>query len=821
MMNREERKEYQGDVGRQRGREDRDRGRDKERSRQRRSRSRDRNRSMDREEYKREDLVRNSSSKNGSVKEPAADEPGEIGGGKEVLSLSVEESNKLRAKLGLKPLNVSNIVVEDEDEDGSKEGTLIPGDRDKTRHLPADHWGERDQQKKVREKLSTRQDKRKMDSKLSFVKGLGESDSEEDDPHAWIKKQKKKVKEKEEAEKRAKAMEELDQEFGVQDLVESELKTQAAQHYTAKDLKGIRVEHSAEAFTEDGAILTLQDGDILSDKFENVLVNVNIVDDERHKKSIQNIKDGKEGYQAYDQEEVDELTGEVTRKGLLYQYNEEIDGSKKDSFTLESSGEYSEELCKERELAKIRKKLRDQNAVSLEMPAPQLARDFYTDQEMADKMATFKKPKKKRKVRKKMLKADDLLAMSSESALLPANFGEKMKKRAARIGDDETSLTDGRLSELDHDDLPVVPDMSGVKVDHQEDPRIALKLAIARKLKKRLVKEDSVDRVVEEVRDRSNREGTETEMNQSMVGQNMDLILDQTQEFCRGLGDGGYYEKSGLNESVDKELMEFELSLETDNKYGERMRSAVEWSKMDDSVEDETVKEKTVKRGTWEEVEEIRVEEGKWKEGTRGPRHQRKGSENTNNLGGGKEVARPVILDSEALAKTGVGAALAMAKQKGYLESEEKKTSCMGLTDLKCKKYNIEDKSRDHEEDDRKRRGGGRERASGPTSSFTEKRNYKPEVTLEYVDDGGRGMSQKEAFRFLSHKFHGKGSGKLKIEKRFNKVEHEKLMEKMSSIDTPLQTLKKQQIKTKELATPYLILSGSKNNMGGHASLKK
>ena len=52
------------------------------------------------------------------------------------------------------------------------------------------------------------------------------------------------------------------------------------------------------------------------------------------------------------------------------------------------------------------------------MPAPQLARDFYTNEEMKEK-ASFKKVKKKKNkegVRKsKMLKADDLLAMSSEA----------------------------------------------------------------------------------------------------------------------------------------------------------------------------------------------------------------------------------------------------------------------------------------------------------------------------------------------------------------------------------------------------------------------
>ena len=47
---------------------------------------------------------------------------------------------------------------------------------------------------------------------------------------------------------------------------------------------------------------------------------------------------------------------------------------------------------------------------------------------------------------------------------------------------------------------------------------------------------------------------------------------------------------------------------------------------------------------------------------------------------------------------------------------------------------------------------------------------YKPNVKLEYVDDYGNPMSQKEAFRFLSHKFHGKGSGKMKTEKRNKKL---------------------------------------------------
>ena len=506
------------------------------------------------------------------------------------------------------------------------------------------------------------------------------------------------------------------------------------------------------------------------------------------------------------------MTGEVKRKELLYQYQEELEGAKKDSFTLEGEGEFSESVSRERELAKIRQKLRQNNAVSLEMPALKIATDFYTDTEML----AFKKPKKKKKVRKKMLKADDLLAMTQESSLLPAGFGEKQKKRAIRIVDDDQILPDGRLPnpDDDHDDLPVVPDLSGVRVDKDEDDSRAMR---ALKIARKLTKVKTVDNVAEEVL-RDSRENT-VEMSEEGDEKvdNMDLVIDQKQEFCRGLGEVGSYELSGLGETVDKELLDFEKSLES-----ERMRSAVEWSKMEER--EEKVKEKETtrsKRGTWEEVDEEVVEEGRWKEGAR--RQQRRGgSSSSTNTGGGKAPYRPAILEDEALAATGMGAALKMALQKGYLDTEEKKVKSTGLVHLKCKNYNIDDKSRDHEEDDRKRRGGGRDRGyQGPTSSFSEKKGYKPEVTLEYVDDTGRAMNAKEAFRFLSHKFHGKGSGKLKTEKRQRKVLEDKLMEKMSSTDTPLNTLTKLQNKTKELATPYLVLSGNKHSMGGHTSLKK
>nr|OQO09795.1 hypothetical protein B0A51_17925 [Rachicladosporium sp. CCFEE 5018] len=53
-------------------------------------------------------------------------------------------------------------------------------------------------------------------------------------------------------------------------------------------------------------------------------------------------------------------------------------------------------------------------------------------------------------------------------------------------------------------------------------------------------------------------------------------------------------------------------------------------------------------------------------------------------------------------------------------------------------------------------------------------KQYRPDVKLQYHDEFGRSMNQKEAFKHLSHQFHGKGSGKQKTEKRLKKVDDEK-----------------------------------------------
>lgn len=78
------------------------------------------------------------------------------------------------------------------------------------------------QREELREKLAAAKEKRLLNQKLGKIKTLGEDDPWLDDTAAWIERSRQLQKEKDLAEKRAKLLEEMDQEFGVSTLVEEE-----------------------------------------------------------------------------------------------------------------------------------------------------------------------------------------------------------------------------------------------------------------------------------------------------------------------------------------------------------------------------------------------------------------------------------------------------------------------------------------------------------------------------------------------------------------------------------------------------------------------
>lgn len=118
-----------------------------------------------------------------------------------VDSLSIEETNKLRAKLGLKPLDVGSSKSSSENGSKKKENEKIKDDWGEFYHKPAENLLDKAQQEKIKAKIADMKEKRVLANKLGKVRTLGESD-DEDNLEAWVDKNRKIEQAKKEAERR-------------------------------------------------------------------------------------------------------------------------------------------------------------------------------------------------------------------------------------------------------------------------------------------------------------------------------------------------------------------------------------------------------------------------------------------------------------------------------------------------------------------------------------------------------------------------------------------------------------------------------------------
>lgn len=626
--------------------------------------------------------------------------------------LSIEETNKLRAKLGLKPLEVGPSITEsandrndenEERDEATADLKKIKDDWGEFFHKPAGQFNEKSEVDKIREKLQAKRDKRKIEQKLAQFKTLGESDSD-DDPSKWVEKNRKIQEEKEKAKKRGKMFDEFDEEMDV-NVRETKRREPKKKAYKERDLKGLKVGHDIESFHEDRhVILTLKDQDVLGEDGDT-LINVNMIDDERYKKNVEVRKQNPNhyGYDVYE-DQYDQF-GNFIDRGILNKYDDEAETSKAKEFTLGDSHELIQE--QQRKAMEIRAKLMNKTLESLNVEPLKLASDHYTEEELTK----FKKPKKKIKKIRQKLKADELLEIAGESTEINKDLGRRRR-------------------ELNIDDLPVISDDSmNLKVEAEDDD-LEQVLNKARRLKQKekiIRREIKLDDIKPEVK--SEPEETEEETNAYRERENGYITLNQTAEFCRTLGDIPTYGMAG-NRDEAADVMDVEVN----------------------SADEE---EEERRRGKWNAVD---------------PNDEPKAMEGIQNI----ETDDVAILDEEPDVASGVAAALQLAMSKGYIEKEDNnRPSNSRFAHLQAQNYSIDDKQ--HGEDDKyARRGGGNsDRFMGPTSDFREKPGYRPNVKLEYIDDNNQKLTPKEAFRYLSHKFHGKGPGKNKIEKRLKKLEQE------------------------------------------------
>lgn len=580
------------------------------------------------------------------------------------------------------------------------------------------------------------------------------------------------------------------------------------QRYDETDLLGIKVSHSESLFKEgQDVILTLKDANVL-DENEDVLENVNLVDHEKAVRNVEN-KINKATYNPFEEPEYDSF-GRFQKKGLLSKYDEELNNLKKEAFRIGLDKSRRSEQFDE-----IRRTIsKERGEVSLQVPKYKIASEYYTEEEIV----SFKKPKKSKKSKKlnkikvkdEPITAESLLELDTnlndndedhgsrnkrnnelkserkvaevieDDSLVDEAFEEHQKllqnvikkklvqktssssrsketnsnhrskrmkksddaevKKERHINSDEEM--NGTNEEDDEDDF-VIPDeeIYGAAIEEDDLQRDLMKsLDKVRKMKQKERNEAEVnlEKISEQIQT-LNEDEIKAESNRATVyngDSGKEIVINSTAEFCRNLGDISNMKEEELFDEFERDLKE------------EQDEEAMEIDDDDDDYVngiEEKHSHKERSRNKWNEVD--------FKS------DQTKASERLEN--------KAIILEEEPVVSNGLAGALQLAMKKGYLDKEIKKSNISVKTSsLEAKNYTIEEKFHDD-------KIGRRERYSGALTEFKEKPNYKPDVKLEYNDDSGRQLNPKEAFRVLSHKFHGKGPGKNKIDKRMKKLQQE------------------------------------------------
>ncbi|KAJ9111364.1 hypothetical protein QFC19_001132 [Naganishia cerealis] len=242
--------------------------------------------------------------------------------------ISLEETNRIRAELGLKPLGGPSAGPGATAEDGAIEDPDSVAERNFQERM--DRERRERQEKETREKIAKAKNQRALNAKLRGST-LGDKAAEDAESTAsWIKKnkkmQKQRAREIELARQREREQEEMDKAV-----------------YDEDDLSGLKVAHDEDAFAEgEEVILTLKDNRILDGDAEDELQNVNLADDEALRRAKERKKKAKAQYTGYDDDEFEEDSGVGKKRSVLSKYDDDdflAGGAGGDGFRLGGQGE--------------------------------------------------------------------------------------------------------------------------------------------------------------------------------------------------------------------------------------------------------------------------------------------------------------------------------------------------------------------------------------------------------------------------------------------------------------------------------------------------
>lgn len=671
----------------------------------------------------------------------------------EEQSLSIEETNKLRISLGLKPLPVESPSDSNANKGDADDDTGFDADE---RRAVANWQKRHDELEKASFRAQQREEIRKAkDAAKRFAKlegtGLGDEPVDgEEDAVEWVKRMKKRQK------KIAKKMAE---ELAARDAAAQRVE------YTEKDVRGLKVAHAEEEFIEAGAggqsmVLTLKDATI--DELEeegDELENVELGEKERLQKRLE-LKKKKPVYSAYE-EDVDE-NGE---RKLLGQYDEEIDPKKgRKKFTLGGTfsgatmaGERGAESAEARREA-VKEKLK-LSAISLDIEKQELASDYHD-------LSTVKaKKQKKKKPRSTRRKGGD------DDALAPA----------------PTEAIDESAMELDDTPAPASgPKRTLDEVTFVDDEELQNSLTLQRRL---ALKKRKVASRPEDIARRFKEEAEAAAGNGGPLEDEGRMVIDGS-------------EGVGIKQEEDDDE-EPGLIIDETTEFVSNLRAPLPTERRPKRQRSTTPSKTAMASDSEPEDEEGDVDMDR-------SLHQLEESEDLvqriKRESSGPEDITSTGLSSEQTLTRGIGATLAMLNQRGLLQRNPESETLLSLhrsrekfqAEKRLNALSFEKRARVQREADRKSgifekmsakereeyaRWENKQRDIAEAKEMERRfKEYKPAVKLEYKDEFGREMNAKEAFKYLSHQFHGKGSGKAKTEKRLKRIDEERKREAKSAL---------------------------------------
>ncbi|KAG1781666.1 SART-1 family-domain-containing protein [Suillus placidus] len=636
-------------------------------------------------------------------------------------SISLEETNKIRISLGLKPLTDDSAPADD-----------------KEKQAEDNYAKQRERQVKEREtkqifdRIAKVRNRRELYTSLKGAT-LGDPDGDTEDTLKWIKKAKKR--DKELAKKRQLELENLDRAF-------------QGDNYTEKDLVGLKVSHDFEDLGEgDARILTLKDSRIL-DNEEDELQNVEMAEEERTRKNNE-LKIKRRDYTGYDDDEFgDGKAG--TKRSILAKYDEDIEGSREIDFRLGNSVTSTtiSGVQARQEPASVNKSL--------------LSIDYAKNLETCDYLQEgdigFKKPKIKKK---------------------------RPSRRAPIDGDENV---------MEVDEKPIVPRPRELDANFVDDDELQAALARSRRAKLHKPKKLSPEEIARKVAEERKREQTGQADNILQVDDAEDgdadgLTFDDTSEFVRAIS----YSMTAVKTEPAEESVEPAPAKQISPSRDLSVAAG-------DEALDEIEAGEVVKEEEYEDMMEVIAEAEK------------------------KTVAvnddAEVGTSGEKMFGSGMAATLSLLRQQGVLALPSADQTAREDTQLHRDRFLAEYRHRQtqRETDRLQSRSGNKDQATREYENRLREqqearaqlelfKDYKPDVEIVYYDEYGRVLTPKESWKALSHKFHGKGSGKMKTEKRLKKIAEEKKQAAMASGDTPLSMNRAFQIRQEKTGQAHFVLS--------------